>query len=76
MENQIKVGQTCEVAVITNNSEYPSLYNIGNTGVLINEYPSGNAEMYVGCTSDGNGNWYVLKNTYKKVGKLTITKVK
>jgi len=77
MENHIKVGQSCEVAVITNNSEYPSLYNIGNTGVLIDEYPSGNAKICVGVTgSDGGGTWHAYKGYFKKVGKLTITKVK
>lgn len=77
MENQIKVGQSCEVAVITDNSKYPSLYNIGNTGVLIDEYPSGNASICIGVTSsDVVGTWHASKGCFKKVGKLTVTKVK
>ncbi|MGJ1414048.1 hypothetical protein [Sphingobacterium multivorum] len=77
MENQIKVGQSCEVAVITDNSKYPSLYNVGNTGVLINEYPSGNAEIRVGVNdSDGYGSWHAYKGCFKKVGKLTIKSLK
>jgi hypothetical protein len=77
MENQIKVGQSCEVAVITDNSKYPSLYRIGNTGVLIDEYPSGNAKICVGGNDRyGDGTWHAYKGCFKKVGKLTVTKVK
>lgn len=77
MENQIKVGQSCEVAVITDNSEYPSVYKNGNTGVLIDEYPTGNAKICVGSTNFLLlGSWHVLEGCFKITGKLTITKVK
>ena len=77
MENQIKVGQTCEVAVITDNSQYPSLYSNGNTGVIDFQFRNGNASICIGVTSgDVVGTWHVSKGRYKKTGKLTITKVK
>ncbi|MDR6734132.1 hypothetical protein [Sphingobacterium sp. 2149] len=76
MENQIKVGQSCKVVVITDNSEYPSVYKIGNTGVLIDEYPSGNAKICIGNTNEFTGSWHVLQGCFKTSGKLTVTKVK
>ncbi|MDR2274320.1 MAG: hypothetical protein LBF27_25660 [Sphingobacterium sp.] len=76
MENQIKVGQSFEVAVITDNSKYPSIYKNGNTGIIKDEFNNGDATMSVGTYGSLTGIWYVLKDTYKIVGKLTITKVK
>ena len=77
MENQIKVGQSCEVAVITDNSEYPSVYKNGNTGIIDLQFRNGNAAICIGKTScDVVGTWHVSKGCFKKVGKLTITKVK
>jgi len=79
MENKIKVGQSCEVAVITDNSEYPTLYNIGNCGVVVSTFLKGNIAVICGPRKPIGSKivgWHVIKGTYKLVGKLTITKVK
>lgn len=76
MENQIKVGQSCEVAVITDNGNYPELYSKGNTGVIDYQFSIGNASICIGATHGILGTWNVSKGKFKKIGKLTITKVK
>lgn len=76
MENQIKVGQSCEVAVITDNTRYPSIYKNGNTGIIKDKFDNCDITMSVGTYGSLIDSWYVLKDTYKITGKLTITKVK
>lgn len=76
MEKEIKVGQSCEVAVITD-TKYPYVYPNGSTGAIIDDFSKEGAIAFIGATNkNGCGNWYLPEETFKKIGKLTITKVK
>lgn len=51
----------------------------GNCGVIANEFGGGNIYAFVGISTNGdNGKtgWYVGRGCFKKVGRLTVTKVK
>lgn len=73
---ELKVGDTAEVIEITN-SNYPGLYENGTWGLIEDEYLYfGACSATIGNTFEGNSMWHVPNDTYRKVGKLTVTKIK
>lgn len=75
-QQQLKVGDSAEVIVITN-SPYPYVYQDGECGLAINVFLSGNIDAFIGIPNlMDDGGWFVPKGTYKKIGRLTVTKVK
>lgn len=77
MPNNLKVGQSCEVITITKRDYDDLLYKPGDTGVILKAYRTGNLDACIGTYSgdDGQG-WFVRSGRYRKVGKLTVTKIK
>ena len=75
----IKIGDTFEVIKIID-TEYPTLYKEGDTGIIKHgDFYINGANALVGGKPSSvllNSGWYVSKSCYKKIGRLTITKVK
>ena len=75
----IKIGDNFEVIKIID-TEYPTLYKEGDTGIIKHGgFYRSRAIALVGrkpSTLLLNSGWYVSKSCYKKIGRLTITKVK
>ena len=74
----IKVGDSAEVIEIVD-SHYPGLYKVGDWGTVVDAFRSGNCSAFVGSApvfSTVHHPWHVSEGTYKKVGKLTVTKIK
>lgn len=77
MENNLKVGQSFDVITMTKRDYDDLLYKVGDTGIILKEYRSGNLHASIGTYSGGDGKgWFVRSGRYRKVGKLTVTKVK
>lgn len=72
---KLEVGNTAEVIEITD-SAYPILYENGAWGTIENEFHSGACSATVGNTVDTNSTWHLFKDTYRKVGKLTVKSLK
>lgn len=73
---ELKVGDTAEVIEITY-SNYPTLYENGAWGTIDSEFILGACSATVGNTIGGYGGpWYVFKDTYRKVGRLTVKSLK
>lgn len=75
MDNELKVGQSFEVITITKPDYDDLLYKPGNTGVINAESKSLGVTAYIGTHSYLFG-WYIRAGRYRKVGKLTVTKIK
>lgn len=71
----IKIGDTAEVIEITD-SDYPTLYENGAWGTIEDEFHSGACSAHIGNTMGINCAWHVLKDTYRKVGRLTVKALK
>lgn len=74
---ELKVGMNCEVITVT--SKEPTLtglMKIGDTGIVAIQYSDGDVSDCIGNTIDGEGIWFLFKEEFKKVGRLTITKLK
>lgn len=72
----IRVGDTAEVIEITDNSDYPNIYNNGNTGVIVLDFRTdGSISALVGSHSDFHG-WHVRRGCFKRVAKLTVKSLK
>lgn len=74
---ELKVGDSFEV-VEAIGSFYPNIYNKGCCGVVVDEFDGFGISAIIGPKPINNQNtgWAVEKGNYKKVGKLTITKLK
>ena len=76
--NRLKIGQSFEVAeILPNDGVYDSIYQPGNTGAVIELFNNGNASICVGESSPPSfDGWFVKKEHYKIVGKLTVKTLK
>lgn len=68
----MKIGDRFEVIVATA-SPYKSLYKAGNCGVVVDDF-GGDVSAIIGF--EGAGPFHVHNGNYKKIGCLTITKLK
>lgn len=73
--NELKVGDTAEVIEVLN-SFAPTLYDIGSWGVVVSAFRDQSLSAFLGMYTDSPDGWHVSKDGYRKVGKLTITKLK
>ena len=48
----------------------------GDTGIVTMYYTNGDVSACIGNNIEGEGIWLVYKEEFKKVGRLTITKLK
>lgn len=75
---ELKVGMSCEVITIT--AEEPTFQGLmekGNTGIVTTGFSSGAVDACIGGSKTfSSGVWFVPKGEFKKVGRLTITKLK
>lgn len=72
----LKIGDSAEVVVITK-SPYPTLYRNNECGLVNTVFISGNIDAFIGIPRlKDDGGWVVPKGAYKKIGRLTVTKVK
>lgn len=75
---QLKVGDTAEVIeVLTINKFFSGTnpFRIGSTGTIHESVIPFGIKAFVGATSPGKG-WLLYFGEYRKVGRLTITKLK
>ena len=75
---ELKVGMSCEVISITaEEPTFAGLMKKGNTGILTTGFSSGSVDACIGGSKTfSDGIWFVPKGEFKKVGRLTITKIK
>ena len=73
--SELKVGDTAEVIEVLDSFAH-GLYGVGSWGTVVSHFQSGNLSAFLGPYESGDCGWHVLKNGYRKVGKLTITKLK
>lgn len=77
MKEKLKVGMSCDVITITaEQPKFVPLMNKGNTGIVTMQYSDGDVTACIGNNVYGEGIWLVPKEEFKKVGRLTITKLK
>jgi hypothetical protein len=72
--SELKVGDTAEVIEVLD-SFAPILYENGSWGTIAQEFNTDVSAFLGPCESDDCG-WYVLGTDYRRVGRLTITKLK
>ena len=85
-KTHLRVGDTTEVIEVVYVSGWMLAeppYKIGNFGTIIQDQRLFNnngkfmgSECYIGSTNSIQGHWYLTGSEMRKVGKLTITKVK
>ena len=71
----MKVGDRFDVIVATA-SQFKYLYKAGNCGVVVEEFDSGAVAAYIGHLINYGDAYFVDKGNYKKIGCLTIKKLK
>ena len=69
----MKVGDRFDV-IVTTASQFKYLYKAGNCGIVVDDF-SGDVSAIIGFTH-GIGSFHVHEGNYKKIGCLTITKLK
>lgn len=77
-KEDLKVGMSCEVITITaEEPTFAGLMKKGNTGIVATSFSSGAVDACIGCSKTfSDGIWFVPKGEFKKVGRLTVTKIK
>lgn len=76
-KTELKVGQSFDVITITaDQPKFAHLMNKVNTGIVTMQYTDGDVTACIGKNVYGEGIWLVPKEEFKKVGKLTVTKIK
>lgn len=77
-KEDLKVGMRCDVITITaEEPTFTGLMKEGNTGIVTFQYSDGDVSACIGITNQwGQGTWLVPKDEFKKIAKLTITKLK
>lgn len=73
--NKLKVGDTTEVIEVLD-SYAPTLYDVGSWGTIAQEF-NPNVAAFLGPYESGDCcGWHVLGSGFRRVGRLTITKLK
>lgn len=76
-KEDLKTGMSCDVITITaEQPRYESLVKKGNTGFVTIQYSDGDVSACIGKNVYGEGIWLVPEGEFKKVGRLTVTKIK
>lgn len=72
--NKLKVGDTTEVIEVLN-SYAPTLYDVGSWGTIAREF-NPDVSAFLGPYESSYRGWHVLGGGFRRVGRLTITKLK
>lgn len=76
-KEHLKIGMSCDVITITAEQPmYEFLVKKGNTGIVNTDFVDGDVTACIGVTCLREGTWLVPKGEFKKVGRLTVTKIK
>jgi len=76
-KEDLKVGMSCDViTIIADKPKFGFLMKKGDTGIVTMQCIDDDVLACIGVNLFSESNWLVPNKEFKKVGRLTITKLK